>query len=79
MSGESAERHRARLAYEASLRALDQQQRIVEDIRARTGVLLAAASLAASFLGARVFHGHASLVLSVLALASLVMTLLLGS
>jgi len=78
MSDGIAEPHRARLAYEASLRALDQQQRIVEDLRARTGVLLAAASLSASFLGARAFDGHASIALSVLALTSLVVTLLLG-
>jgi len=78
MSGESPERHRARLAYEGSLRALDQQQHVLEDIRSRTGVLLAAASLSASFLGARAFDGHASVILSIFALASFVVTLLLG-
>ncbi len=78
MSDGVAERHRARLAFEASLRALDQQQRVLEDIRSRTGVLLAAASLSASFLGARAFDGHASVALSLLALVSFVVTLLLG-
>jgi hypothetical protein len=46
MAGDLAE-----LAYEASLRRLDKQERLLEELRARTGLLLAAASLAASFLG----------------------------
>jgi hypothetical protein len=41
----------AELAYDASLRRLDKQERLLEELRARTGLLLAAASLAASFLG----------------------------
>jgi hypothetical protein len=41
----------AELAYEASLRRLDKQEQLLEELRARTGLLLAAASLAASFLG----------------------------
>jgi hypothetical protein len=75
---ETEGRQRARLAYEASIRALDQQHRLLEEIRSRTGVLLAAASLSASFLGARAFDGHASVALSVLALVALVVTLLVG-
>lgn len=73
-----AEQQRAKLAYDASLRALDQQQRVLEDLRSRTGLLLAAASLSASFLGARAFDGHASVVLSAMALVALAVTLLLG-
>jgi hypothetical protein len=69
---------RARLAYEASLRAIDHQRHALEDLRSRTGVLLAAASLSASFLGARAFDGHANLALIVIALAALVVTLLLS-
>ncbi len=40
------------LAYEAAVRALDLQERAIEQLRARTGILLAASSLTASFLGA---------------------------
>jgi hypothetical protein len=75
---ESAERQRARLAYEASLRALEQQQRGVEEVRARTGILLPTASVTASFLGARSIDDRASVLLSVLALLALLVTLLLG-
>jgi hypothetical protein len=41
----------ARLAYESALRALDKQEQLLAELRARTGLLLAASSLAASFLG----------------------------
>src|SRR5918992_1767846 len=41
------------LAYERSARALERQERTLDELRARTGILLAASSLAASFLGAR--------------------------
>jgi hypothetical protein len=41
------------LSYEAAVRALDLQERGVEQLRARTGMLLAATSLTASFLGAQ--------------------------
>ena len=41
----------AEVAYEASRRRLDKQEQLLEELRARTGLLLAAASLAASFLG----------------------------
>ena len=44
-----------RLAYEAAQRALDKQERLLEELRSRTGLLLAAASLAASFLGREAF------------------------
>jgi hypothetical protein len=43
----------AQLSYDAALRALDGQERGLEELRARTGTLLAAASLVASFLGAQ--------------------------
>ena len=43
------------LAYEAAQRALDKQERLIEELRSRTGLLLAAASLAASFLGREAF------------------------
>lgn len=40
-----------KLAYESALRALDKQERLVEEMRARTGLVLAASSVAASLLG----------------------------
>ena len=39
------------IAYEASQRALDKQERVLDELRSRTSILLAAASLAISFLG----------------------------
>lgn len=45
-----------KLAYQAALRRLDKQERLVEELRARTGVLLAASSLAASVLGQQAFR-----------------------
>lgn len=44
-----------RLAYEAAQRALDKQEVLVGELRSRTGLLLAAAALAASFLGREAF------------------------
>ena len=41
------------LAYELSLRSLSQQESVLNELRERTGTLLAASSLVASFLGAR--------------------------
>jgi hypothetical protein len=41
-----------RLAYEASLRALEDQERELEQLRTRTGTLLATGAVAASFLAA---------------------------
>jgi hypothetical protein len=40
-----------RLAYDSALRALDKQEAQIDELRARTGILLAASALAASFLG----------------------------
>jgi hypothetical protein len=42
-----------RVSYELSLRALDQQEAVLNELRTRTGTLLAASSLVASLLGAR--------------------------
>jgi hypothetical protein len=64
----------ARLAYEASLRRLDKQEQSLTEIRARTGLLLAAASLAASFLGRPAVEAD-PIVLAVLALAAFAVTI----
>jgi hypothetical protein len=41
------------LAYDLALRSLAQQERVLEELRARTGVLLTATAVVASFLGGR--------------------------
>lgn len=46
------ERDLAELAYTLSLRTLGQQEASLNELRDRTGTLLAAAALVASFLGA---------------------------
>ncbi len=61
------------LAYDAAIRALDLQERAVEQLRSRTGTLLAAASLTASFLGAQsIQHTGGFGALNALALLSMV-------
>jgi hypothetical protein len=63
----------AELSYNAGVRALDLQERAVEQLHARTGTLLAASSLIASFLGAQTIAHRSGLgVLGGLALVSLV-------
>jgi hypothetical protein len=76
---QNAEQQRARLAYGASLRALEQQRHGLAELRSHTGILIAAASLGASFLGARALARHAGLVPTVSALAALVATLVFGT
>ena len=62
----------AELSYEAGVRALDLQERAVEQLRGRTGTLLAASSLTASFLGAQaIAHSSGLGALGGLALVSL--------
>jgi hypothetical protein len=63
------------LAHRAGERALDKQERVLEELRSRTGLLLAAASLAASFLGREAFSRDASDVLALLALISFVLAM----
>lgn len=65
-----------RLAFEASLRALDKQERVLEELRARTGVLLGASSLAAAFLGQSAFGNPAPVLFAILALAAFVVSIL---
>jgi hypothetical protein len=43
----------ARLAFDEAQRALDKQDEALRELRARTGILLAASALVASFLGSR--------------------------
>jgi predicted PurR-regulated permease PerM len=57
-----------KLAYDSALRALDKQEGLVEELRSRAGVVLAAASLAVSFLGRRGLAGPGPDALALLAL-----------
>jgi hypothetical protein len=71
--------HLGKLSYDAAIRALDVQERGVEQLRARTGTLLAASSLTASFLGAQAIQrSRGSLgTLDAFALVSLAASMLL--
>lgn len=63
----------AEISYGAAVRALDLQERAVEQLRSRTGTLLVAASLTASFLGAQTIQHTGNFeTLEVLALLSMV-------
>ena len=48
----------ARVAYDESVRALEDQERELEQLRTRTGVMLATAAVAASFLAPSLHHTH---------------------
>jgi hypothetical protein len=50
------DRELAELAYSLSLRALSQQEAVLNELRTRTGTLLAAAALVASFFGSTVIN-----------------------
>lgn len=67
---ESGDLHR--IAYELALRALSQQEAVLNEVRARTGILLAASSLAASFLGAEAIARAGFNVLACLAVLAFV-------
>ncbi len=64
-----------RIAYESAVRALDKQEKVLEELRARTGILLGASSLVVSLLGGSAFDGPKSVVLLVFALATFVVSL----
>lgn len=64
-----------KLAYEAALRGLDRQERLVEELRARTGILFAASSLAASVLGQQAFRGPSHPGLVIVALLAFVVSM----
>ena|SRR5215210_3308127 len=66
----------AELAFEQSQRRLDKQERVLEELRARTAILLAASSLAASFLGKEAFGGSGWGVLAVVAAVAFLVTIL---
>ena len=64
-----------KLAYEAALRGLDKQEGLLEELRTRTGVLLAASSLAASFLGQQAFQDPSPRGLTIAALTAFIVSI----
>src|SRR4051812_49929800 len=60
------------LAYESSLRSLDRQEALVDELRARTGLLLAVASLAATLGGRASLNSTPRVELLVIGLAFVV-------
>ena len=69
----------SQLSYEAGVRALDLQERAIEQMRGRTGLLLAASSLTASFLGGQtISHANGLGTLSGIALVALATSIALS-
>lgn len=64
-----------RLAYEAALRALDKQERLVEELRARTGLILAASSVTASLVGRRGIADYGTTAPALLSIVGLVVSI----
>jgi hypothetical protein len=64
-----------KLAYAAALRGLDKQEGLLEELRTRTGVLLAASSLAASFLGQQAFRDPSPRGLAITALVAFIVSI----
>ena len=69
----------AQLSYELSLRTLSQQEAALNELRARTGTLIAAASVVTSFLGGAAISKHGFSVWGVLALAGFVGSIALAT
>ncbi|MEJ7656890.1 MAG: hypothetical protein WKF33_07660 [Thermoleophilaceae bacterium] len=58
------------VAFDQSIRAIDRQQWSLDELRSRTGTLLAAAAIVASFLGAQALRGSSVDALAVSALVA---------
>src|SRR3954447_12527796 len=58
------------IAHDAAVRALDEQRASLDELRSRTGPLLTAAAVTASFLGAQAISEHGLTVWVVLALVA---------
>jgi len=63
------------LAYRESVRAIEMQARSLDELRSRTGVLLAGASIVASFLGSQALRSSSFDIFTGLALVSFVAVL----
>jgi hypothetical protein len=64
-----------KLVFEAALRGLDKQEGLLEAMRSRAGVLLAASSVAASFLGQQAYLDPRTTSLVFIALAAFVVSI----
>jgi hypothetical protein len=64
-----------RLAYEASLHAIEDQANVIESLRSRAGTVFAATALVTSFLGGFAFRDERELDLSLWSLPSLAVAL----
>lgn len=69
----------ATLSYELSLRTLSQQEATLNELRARTGTLIAAASIVTSFLGGAAISKHGLDAWGVLALVGFVGSIALAT
>src|SRR4051812_30169322 len=65
----------AKLAYETSVRTLSMQEASLNELRARTGTLVAAASVVTSFLGGAAFTRSGLDVWSIVALVAFVLSI----
>jgi hypothetical protein len=64
-----------KLAYQEAVRGLDKQEGLLEALRTRTGVLLAASFLAASLLGQQAFRGAGPQSLAIAAVVAFVISI----
>jgi hypothetical protein len=63
------------IAFDEAVRALDKQEKVLEELRARTGLLLAASSLAASLFGRAAFDDLNPVAIGVIALLAFLISL----
>lgn len=61
-----------KVAYDEAVRALSEQQAVIDSFRSRAGLLLSAAAITTSFLGAQALHGGGSSFAAWLALGDFV-------
>lgn len=66
------------LAYDLSMRALNQQESLLTEVRARTGLLLAATAVATSLLGGRALDDGERTIIDLLAIALALVSLVLS-
>ncbi len=69
---------RAQLVHQESVRSLDMQSASLDEIRSRTGVLLAATSVSAAFLGASALEHHGFSTVNLLAALGFIIVILLS-
>lgn len=72
----SEDRDLAQLGYELSRQALQEQEALLDELRSRTGILLTANALVASFLGSRALVSEGSGWLDILGLVAAIASIL---